>query len=97
MFFLSDAFSKGYDFRGAPSGRPGNEVELRRVWGQLLVTVQHRGGTKLIGSLPWVGDDPAEPSVAWCCAVHVCGKELAMIVVAGSDKNDEELATKTLA
>ena len=90
VFFLSDAFSKGYDFRGASSGRPGNEVELRQVWGQLLVTVQHRGVAKLIVSLPLVGDDPAEPSMAWCCVV--CGNELAMIVATESDKNDEELA-----
>jgi hypothetical protein len=90
VFFLSDAFSKGYDFRGASSGRPGNEVELRQVWGQLLVTVQHRDVAKLIVSLPLVGDDPAEPSMAWCCVV--CGIELAMIVATKSDKNDEELA-----
>ena len=77
VFFLSDAFSKCYDFRGARSGRLGNEVELHQVWGQRLVLVQHRGGTKLIGSLPWVGDDPAEPSAAWGCAIG--GTELAMI------------------
>jgi hypothetical protein len=90
VFFLSDAFSKGYDFRGASSGRPGNEVDLRQVWGQLIVTVQHRDVAKLIVSLPLVGDDPAKPSMAWCCAV--CGNELAMIVATESDKNDEELA-----
>jgi hypothetical protein len=54
------------------------------------VTVQRRDVAKLIVSLPLVGDDPAEPSVAWCCAV--CGNELAMMVATGSDKNDEELA-----
>jgi hypothetical protein len=34
-------------------------------------------------------DGQAEPSAAWGCAV--CGTELAMITVAGSDKNDEDL------
>jgi hypothetical protein len=59
------------------------------------VTVQQRDVAKLIVSLPLVGDDPAEPSIAWCCAV--CGNELAMIVATGSDKNDEELAINRVA
>ena len=42
-----------------------------------------------MGSLPRVGDDPAEPSATGGCVV--CGTELAMITVAYSDENDEEL------
>ena len=50
VFFLSPAFSAGYDFRGACSGRPSSEVELHKTWGWLLVPTAE-DETRLVGAM----------------------------------------------